>query len=413
MGAVTVTLTGDESRALKALDRLMEKERELARQGKETAKVHADGSEAVAAGIEHVIGKVTAWGLVLEGVKKGYDQIAAAQERAKQIQDDAARGLERDADSMRKLAQFTGGGTFAESGRRLEELQGEAKRVSSALGLTPGQGADRLASVLNVGIGAQGREELLVKSGRIGLDPQALASAAALQQSFGRGTSAEAIKGVLGGALGAALPGQGGELLQSAARLAGSAQAENVSEEQLVAMIAQVSQSMGSTEQGAHAVGSLFEHAKGRGLGGLFRMSDRALQQRVGGRGLAAVRALRGGLRGVNLGDASAFENMVSGVETNGTLMNVDRLRTARSAQEQQNEEAGNQLNLIEAEKIERANARRASGQGEGLNQFFSGHEDPVAALGEQTRLLNEIAHNTGLAARNGRPRNVDPSRDK
>src|SRR5579872_5812354 len=103
MGSITVSLTGDEARLLRALDRVVAKEKELAQSGKDAGKAHEDAFSKIEGKIEGAITKMGAYGLAIKAATGAAEELAKVQEKLDRKNQESANRVNSDAQGLRRL----------------------------------------------------------------------------------------------------------------------------------------------------------------------------------------------------------------------------------------------------------------------------------------------------------------------
>lgn len=339
MGQVVVTLSGDEQRLLRSLDRVIAKERELAQSGKDAGESHARSNKDALGSIQDLLGGYTAWGAALALVKAGLDQVADAQERASKARDAAAGRTQTDAGGLRELAQVSGGDKA-----RYAKLTSEARAIASSSGVSVGIASGQVAALERAGVTGEGRSELVSDLGKANIDPKVLIAAAALQKTFGGKTDAQSLRGLVGGSLGLQQPGDLGAFLEAAAGNAGLAKKRGLDESTYLGELAKVSQQAGSVEKGSHQMRALFEHSK---------------EARV------ARNALAGGFDRPDLTNGNTLRDIVATSETDPTVLAANANLAANAKNNASLEEEGRKRLWANTAITDREMKQRLAGGGE------------------------------------------------
>jgi hypothetical protein len=274
------------------------------------------------------------------------------------------------------------------------------------------------------GLTSHERGQFMAQLGRLGMDSNAVVSASALQKAYGGSNSIQSLRGVISGALGAQHPGDAGEFLEAAARIAPFAQRAGVSEEALLGQLSTVSQATGSSEKAGHELKAMFEHlathSRTGGVEGLTKRSDAQLSRLLGNGGYAAAKALRNGSQLVKIGDASMLDQMNNAAVSDPTVSAALGLNQADQLNNASLETEGAMRNRARANILAREAAGRSRGDPELFVQIQKTNDEFYANLdarkfvettdGERAvQALKKIADNT-----NGiRPPRVNADRDK
>lgn len=124
MSNVTINLTGDEARLLRALDKVIEKEKQVRDGFKETAtQTKGDGDAFLSGTVQNYITGLATVGGAIEGIKLAWRQMREEQEIA-------ARSIEGGESGLRRLAQL------AETPQDLAHLKAEAEKTSRETGMS-------------------------------------------------------------------------------------------------------------------------------------------------------------------------------------------------------------------------------------------------------------------------------------
>jgi len=254
MPNVTVTLTGDEQRALRALQRLQDQERKLAESASGVEKAtHGAGKAHDGAFGQKALGQIIGMAsgfasvtMAINTVKQALVEVDQQSERLASKQREAQRG-------MSSLAQLTGG-----DAGKFRELTGAARRMYAQGGAeTLDQAARTVFSLESAG--ALESADLFARLSGIVEDPAVMARAATtLMTSRGRAETG-GIQAILSKAMAASKysPASAEALLEAGAAGGGYAKLLGVSDEELMAATAVMATATGGAETGGTTVASL------------------------------------------------------------------------------------------------------------------------------------------------------------
>lgn len=276
MGRVTIELSGDEARLIRALDKVVQKERELARKALEAGEAGARGADKARQAhgkLGEAIGGVEkdqdkAFGTVaIERMAKyaaGVASVTAAAsllvdtlQQAQEIQERMAQQQRDAGNGLLKLAQLGGG----DSGR-VEELGRNARELFAAGGAgSLDEAAGVIFQLESAGINDSDTRQLFGQLGGIIGDSSGFArSARTLQGALGAGETGS-IREILSKAFAAssASPAETPALLEAAASAGAFAGELGVSDEELLAAVAQTATTSGSAAMGGTQVRALLK----------------------------------------------------------------------------------------------------------------------------------------------------------
>lgn len=305
MGQVTVTLTGDEARLVRSLQKVIDKEREVARKALEAGKASEQGQRRAQRSLNKTnreldrakqkgdkafgsgaVGQLGKFAGALGGVSsaaglllKVFDEINASREKFAQSARDSELG-------MRSLAQLAGG-----DAAKLRALSGQARELYGQGGArSQNEAAGVVFQLESAGINTGENRKTFGDLFGVIDDPVTFArSARTLQAAMGSQETGN-IRGILSKAFAASgkSPAQAPALLEGAARGGAFARQLGISDEDLLAATAVTATTSGSAELGGTQAAALLKQlgrAKDPGL--------RAALRDVGGRsGLGGILSL-------------------------------------------------------------------------------------------------------------------------
>jgi hypothetical protein len=239
-GKVEITLTGEESRAIRALAAVIEKQRELGRVGAEVGRQTAESAQRATAAqeglVDQLVGGLTPAGFAVRALKKGYEEFLQVIERVDATAAKSAENLKRASAPIAALSQFSGGDPARQS-----LLTDAAKRTAREAGISLADAAKLTGGLSAAGLGDERSRRLAIQLQAVGIDPtRALGAAVNLQRGFGAGAragDAQDLASIVGKA-NAAAPGRAEELLAAAGSAAPLARRLGVSGDELLATTA-------------------------------------------------------------------------------------------------------------------------------------------------------------------------------
>lgn len=279
MGQVTIMLSGDEARLLRSLDRVVQKERELARKAAEAGEKSERGSRRAQRGHRGTLrairdlerGQESAFGARALGqlsrytagvlsVGGAFQAVLSQLKKLEQERDRLGQSQRQAADPLRSLAQLS----LGNSGKYRQLVQASKQTFAEGGAGSLGEAANLVFALESAG--ALGERKTFSQLRGIVNDPAELARAAkAIQSSVGREETGS-LRQILSKALGASgkAPSLAPQLLKAAARGGGAARLLGLSDEDLLAGTATIAE--GSTpEQGGTRLAALLQSLAKRG----------------------------------------------------------------------------------------------------------------------------------------------------
>lgn len=288
MPNVTVNLSGDEARLLASLDRVVQKERQLATAAGDTGKKSREANEVSARTMqrvnEHQERTISQFGRMAAGLGAVATAAGIARqaiEMMNKANDEAAskqRGAEK---GLSSLAQLSGG-----SPRRLRELTGAARSIYAGGGAANMDEAARL--VFSLESAGMLKERALFGSlyGIVDSPATMARSAATLQSAMGAGETGGA-RAILSKAMAASKysPASAEALLEAASTGGGYMRSLGGSDEELLSANAIMATATGSAGEGGTTVASLLAALTKKG--GYQGMSLRGMIEKIQSKGMS------------------------------------------------------------------------------------------------------------------------------
>jgi len=297
MGTISVVLTGDEARLIRALDRTQAKMREVSEAGKQAGESSAQSftkvenafGRAFGAG---AIGTLGPWALAIKGIELGLNAVTKAYEEIEKAAENAAKNTIDRGNAVGSLAKYAANkDVFA-------NLSTAQRQIARDSGFSNQESAKIVAEMAEVGY-TGGNEDAVQRSWRLkklGFEHAGKASMDLYHLGGGKLGRAKSLAALT-------RPGDTEELVESTADIHALAASIGVSDDELMASIASAGKAAGSTKEGASQVKELLGGLQKHGFKGTLEQAvqkfgkvkaNEQLEKHVtGGRsGLAALRAL-------------------------------------------------------------------------------------------------------------------------
>lgn len=292
MADLTITVTGDEARAVRAFQKVIDKQSELARKAGEAGDVTRRSADMAALSLDKLATKIESgaknlatWDTAVDALRGGFETVLAVVERIVQRQKEAAQFVGASAGGLEALGQLAGGDRA-----RMAQLTQHVRRIYPSVG-----GADMsvAAQLVNDVVAAGFEDQTIDLAARLygtlgGEAGKAATGIAGLQRSMGVAETG-GFELVLAKAVEAARTAPGGvpEIAKYASKSGGVARAVGSSDEELFAAFSAVAAAAGNPEMGGSQLSNLYTAmAKNGGMGSLMTWVDQVGAKKLSNRDL-------------------------------------------------------------------------------------------------------------------------------
>lgn len=265
-------MSSDEQRVMRSLDRIIQRERDLAvaaaNAGQASARASRDATSEIdkmAQSMTRAVASMAPWGSAIDALRSGYETVAQVLERVIDRQKEAANQV-RGSTGLEQLGQLAGGDPA-----KLRELTDEARRVfSMGAGRDMNEAAGLVFGIRSAGFADRETTDLAARLYGTVTDPAGAATAiATLRASMGEAETGD-FQSILAKGITTARtsPGNLDAVLKAVSRSGGMARALGVSDEQLLAMFSTVATAAGTPEEGGTQLAALMTALGRHGLQG-------------------------------------------------------------------------------------------------------------------------------------------------
>lgn len=254
-----MTLTADEARAIRAIDRVTQATRELGRAGREAGRETQSAFDDVQKELTKVAEGFTAAAagrLVFNAIK---EEVNGLRDALKQLNQETANTARGEGAAFKNLAQL-GPENYGASVTL-------AKRLKDQGGLSDAEATQATFGLAQAGLLNSGGADVAIKAAKLGLGPDAVKRAAALERGLGREVTAESVDRLLAHAT-AVAPGQATETLEAMTRESAQARTLGVGEDELLVAQGIAGRRSSSPERAALGMHQLLEGLNKRGIAG-------------------------------------------------------------------------------------------------------------------------------------------------
>lgn len=288
MADISIVMSSDEQRVMRALDKVIQKEKELALKAAEVGQTTTratrqaeDGFEKMARGAVNAARSLVPWTSATDVLRAGMEGVLQVLDRIVERQKEAARFVGSSASGLESLGQLAGGDQA-----RMGQLMGHVRRVYPTVGGPDMNAAARLVNdVVAAGFEDEGTIDLAAQlhhtlGGEAG---KAATGIAGLQKSMGIGETGD-FRLLMAKAVEAAKTAPGGvpEVLKYVAKSGGTARALGVSDEELFAAFATTAASASNPEMGGTQLSALLTKFAAHGrTGGIMENVGRISREGV------------------------------------------------------------------------------------------------------------------------------------